>query len=186
MDSDEIRRLYYVLVSDTRGEKRLDAEQKLSADGGRECAVLAKAGRIISLVVCGNDPAGELDKAIGELGTLPPTFFWSKFMEISGQVLVAAGAEPSGKWGKQESGAIVEAGLKMFARTQSMGIPISEFSMRQVRQSMDGGGGVFGMAETIIKQNEQLLPERARMPRFPKEKTPAKPENTLKDRSGQG
>lgn len=186
MESDEIRRQYYALVSDTRGEKRRDAEGKLSVSGGRECAVLAKAGRIISLVVCENGPAGELDKAIGELGTLPPTLFWIKFIEISGQVLVAAGAEPSGTRSPQESGAIVEAGLKMLARTQSWGIPLSDFSLRQVKQVVDSGGALSGAAQVIVRQNEELLPERTRMPSIPKERTPAKPAISPRDRGRQG
>jgi hypothetical protein len=164
MESGEIRRWFYVLISDRRGEMRDEARGRISAEGGYGYAALARAGTLIAEAICGDGGAGKVKEALKEFATLPLSSEWNGYAEAAGQTVIAAAIFQESA---EKRDSMLEQGLYMLLRAQSGGFLLSTFSMGQVKPLAEGGGRLKDIAETMIRVNALLMPETRLMPKPP-------------------
>ncbi|MCI0504167.1 hypothetical protein L0Y65_05670 [Candidatus Micrarchaeota archaeon] len=158
MEGSEIRRLFYVLISDRRGQVRDDARERIIAAGGDDYAALARAGAILGEAIGGEAPAGTLADARKEFDSLPLGGQWNGYREAAGQTLIAASRTQQGR-SAQEQEALLEEGLMLIGRAQDGGVPVSRYSIEQIKPVAEGEGRLAPVAGSIIKQNALLLPD---------------------------
>jgi hypothetical protein len=140
MDEEEtrlvIRELFYTIIADYRGGKRLEAKEALSAMGNDEKA-LADAAWQISEAIYGNGNEAGIMSAASCFDMFPESGFWGRFSETGGQVLMDRAIR--GNMPLERRKMLFENGLRLASKAGGAGFQLSKETLGLVSE----GKGVF-------------------------------------------
>ena len=168
MESVNVERDYFVLINSGVENERTSAYERLKSTNDPDIIKLADFGQQIHKVIIGKSPPSILSKVFEELGNYPVGRFWSGIMEATGQtILEKAFTMPKGDNNRPE---IIWQGLKFIGSVLSGGMPISDFSLKQVKKANEEDDKkVREFAQMLINEDSFMKPERGiRFPSPPK------------------
>ncbi|MFH0884321.1 MAG: hypothetical protein V1861_01265 [Candidatus Micrarchaeota archaeon] len=158
MDIMEARELYYVLMSETRPERRDEAYRRLSGSNDEELKGLAESGKTVFEVMTGKAKPPALESVLKRFESMPLADIWSGFAEATGQVLLLhAFSMPKDGDCRAE---IISFGLRFVSKAQDGGFPVSETTIGYVNSAGEAEPKLKNTAQAIIRQNSTLVPER--------------------------
>lgn len=138
----EIRKLFYTIIADYRGGKRLEAMDALSAMGDDEKA-LAVAAWKISEAIYGDGNGAGIAEAAACFDMFPESGFWGRFSETSGQVLMDRAIR--GSMPKDKRRMLFENGLRLASKAGGGGFPLSKETLSLVTEG-----------KAIFKESSQM------------------------------
>jgi hypothetical protein len=145
MDEDEtrleIRKLFYTIIADYRGGKRLEARDALSAMGDDEKTLADAAWRISEAIYGDGNDAG-ISEAAACFDMFPESGFWNQFSETSGQVLMDRAIR--GGMPQDKKKMLFENGLRLVSKAGGAGFPLSKETL-----------GLVSEGKAIFKESAQ-------------------------------
>jgi hypothetical protein len=158
MDTMEAKELYFVLMNETRQEKRDDAYRRLSGSNDAELKSLAESGKTVFEVIIGVTRPSALSSALESFNALPLADIWSGFAEATGQtLLLKALSMPKNDPGRDE---IMGFGLRFISKAQDGGFPVSEATIGYVDAAGEAAPVHAKTAQAIVQRNDLLTPVR--------------------------
>jgi hypothetical protein len=152
MDETEMRRLYYLILVDSREDVRSEATKAFIDSKDTRLEALAAIGHDIFKVLSDQEKPESLEGASSRFENFPMDSFWRTFPETSGQELIKK-SQTVGK-GKKK---LVKLGLELIAKSQDGGFLISDASVELVKSVKKEGGE---LAKTVLDYHKLMRPEK--------------------------
>lgn len=157
MDETEIKKAYFVLISEARPEKREEAFKKLRSSDDLYVRDLAGIGKSISLVLRGVAEPANLDNVLSYFDRVPMANHWYGLIEASGQIILTSALSTREQ---DRAKQLFRYGLKMIDRALGGTIPVNETTVELICNIGCDDAEIMRLANSLVKKNTALVPER--------------------------
>lgn len=155
---NEIKRLFFMMLVDSRAEMREESAEKLLAHKDANINKLVEAARIIRKVIDQKAEPDELKKATSLFFELPNTKNWLSFVETSGQVVLQSALlmQERGVMEKGKVDTATDQGFAMLGLAFGPGFRLSKKTISLVEKIKNSNSKFAGNARMIVAWNRTL------------------------------